>query len=120
MEFNDGTKEIIGCFFEVYNSLGFGFLEIVYEEALAIEFRRRGMKFGRQVKIDVLYKGEKCRDYVADFLIGDVVVEVKAKDCLGRRDEAQVLNYLKGTGKRVGLLINFGGDEPEFKRLVFG
>jgi len=74
MGFNDGTKEIINVFYEVYNKLGFGFLEAVYEEAMAIEFRKRGMMFGRQVRIDVLYKGEKCKDYVVDFIVDNVVV----------------------------------------------
>jgi len=120
MEFNDGTKEIIGFFYEVHNNLWFGFLEVVYEEAMALEFRRRGIRFGRQVGIDVLYKGEKCRGYVADFVVGDVVVEVKAKKSLNGVDEAQLINYLKATGKKIGLLMNFGGEKPEFKRKVFG
>ena len=119
MEFNDGTKEIIGCFYEVFNSLGCGFLEAVYEEALVIEFRRRGIDFGRQIKINVLYKGERCKDYVADFVVGDIVVEVKAKRCLDEADEAQLLNYLKATGKKIGLLVNFGGESLDFKRRVY-
>ena len=65
MEFDDGTEKIIGVFYEVYNVLGCGFLERVYEEGMAIEFRRRGVNFGRQVKIDVCYKGENAGDYVA-------------------------------------------------------
>jgi len=120
MDFDDGTREIINVFYEVYNKLGFGFLEAVYEEAMALEFKRRGVDFGRQVGIDVLYKGEKCKDYVVDFIVGDVVVEIKAKSCLSRVDDAQLINYLKGTGKQIGLLLNFGGEEPEFKRRVFG
>jgi GxxExxY protein len=120
MEFRDGTKEIIAVYYEVYNNLGFGFLEAVYEEAMALEFKRRGIGFGRQVKIGVLYKGERCKEYFADFVVGDVIVEVKAKGCLGDLDEAQLINYLKATGKKVGLLMNFGGNEPEFKRRVLG
>jgi GxxExxY protein len=120
MKFGDGTEEIIGVFYEVYNVIGPGFLEKVYENGMAIEFRRRGVSFGQQVKVDVCYKGESAGDYFADFVVGDVVVEIKAKRCLDGVDEAQLLNYLKGTGKRVGLLLNFGGEKPEFKRMVFG
>ncbi len=120
MEFGDGTKDIIGVFYEVYNTLGFGFLERVYEEAMAIKFRKRGIEFDRQVGIEVLYKEEKSGEYVADFIVGDVVVEIKAKKSLDRIDEAQLINYLKGTGKKIGLLFNFGGEEPDFKRRVFG
>jgi GxxExxY protein len=119
MEFDDGTREIIGVFYEVYNTLGYGFLEAVYEEAMAIEFRRRGIKFGRQVRVDVMYKDEKCKDYSVDFIVGDVVVELKAKKFLGDADDAQIINYLKATGKKVGLLMNFG-EEADFKRRVFG
>lgn len=108
---------------------------------MAIEFRLREIKFGRQVEIDVLYKGEKCKDYVADFIVGDVVVgrsagpriaecwgQIKAKKNLNGSDKAQLINYLSqrddsgepnATGKKVGLLMNFGGENPEFKRLVF-
>ena len=121
LECEELTGKIIGCFYEVYNFLGFGFLEKVYANALALEFARVGLVFGKEVPVGVCYKGDDVGDYFADFLVGgEVVVEVKAKDCLNGRDEAQVLNYLKGTGKKVGLLLNFGGEKPEFKRLVFG
>jgi len=121
LECEDITKKIIGCFYEVYNILGFGFLEKVYSNALALEFERAGLKFGKEVPVGGCYKGDGVGDYFADFLVeGEVIVEVKARDCLNGKDEAQVLNYLKGTGKRVGVLFNFGGKEPDFKRLVFG
>ncbi len=115
------TEKVIGVFYEVYRELGAGFLEKVYEEAMAIEFRKRGIKFGRQVGIGVCYKNESAGDYVADFLVeGEVIVEVKSKRSIEKFDDAQVINYLKGTGKRVGLLVNFGGEDIEFKRLVYG
>ncbi|MFH0808135.1 MAG: GxxExxY protein [archaeon] len=120
MEFEEISKEIIGVYFEVYNLLGFGFLEKVYEEAMALEFKRRGISFERQVGFDVLYKGDVAGKYVADFIVGDVVVEIKAKCCLDGVDEAQLINYLKGTDRKVGLLFNFGGEKPDFKRKVFG
>ena len=113
------SEKIIGAFYEVYNILGDGFLERVYELALAVEFERVGLKFGRQCPIKVSYKDVIVGDYVADFLVeGEVVVEIKAKRELSSADEAQLLNYLKGAGKEVGLLFNFGR-KAEFKRRVF-
>jgi len=120
MEFEDGTKDIIGAYYEVYNIVGSGFLEKVYENAMKIELSRLGIEFESQVAIEVCYKEKIVGDYIADFIVGDVVVEIKAKVNLNGVDEAQLLNYLKGTGKRIGLLFNFGGEKPEFKRLVFG
>ncbi len=114
------TEKIIGCFYEVYRTLGCGFLEKVYENAMKVEFARLGISFESQVPIEVMYKGKAVGDYFADFVVGDVVVEVKAKADLNGVDEAQLLNYLKGTGKKVGLLFNFGGKKPEFRRKVFG
>ena len=113
------TEKVIGAFYEVYNVLGFGFLEKVYEAALAVEFSRRGLKFGRQFPIEVCYKGEVVRSYVADFLVeGEVIVEVKAMIGVGGGEEAQLLNYLKATGNGVGLLLNFGR-KAEVKRKVY-
>lgn len=113
------TEKIIGCFYGVYNKLGYGFLEKVYENALVIEFRKVGLKFGKQVPIQVVYDDEIVGEYVADFIVeGKVVVEVKASKSLGTIDEAQLINYLKATGIRVGLLLNFG-KEAEIKRRVF-
>ncbi|MBU3923443.1 MAG: GxxExxY protein [Nanoarchaeota archaeon] len=129
MLYKEITEKVIGVFYEVYRILGPGFLEAVYEEAMVIEFRRRGIKFGRQVGISVCYKDERCKDYFVDFLVeGEVVVEIKAKKSLEGFDEAQLINYLSprddsgepnGTGKKVGLLVNFGGEDIEFKRMVY-
>jgi GxxExxY protein len=116
----DITEKIIGVFYEVYRTLGPGFLEKVYENAMALEFTRQGINFGKQVPIEVRYKGEIAGDYIADFIVEDkVVVEIKAKKDLDSFDDAQLLNYLKGTGKSVGLLFNFG-KKADFKRRVFG
>ena len=113
------TEKVIGAFYEVYNVLGAGFLERVYEGALAVEFSRRGLKFGRQFPIEVCYKGEVVRNYVADFLVeGLVVVEVKAMIGVGGVEEAQLLNYLKATGKKVGLILNFG-KKAQVRRRIF-
>ena len=113
------TEKVIGAFYEVYNVLGHGFLEKVYEVALAVEFSRRGLKFGRQFPIQVCYKGEDVGNYVADFLVeGEVIVEVKAMIGIGGGEEAQLLNYLKATGKSVGLILNFG-KKAEVRRRIF-
>ena len=119
MKHEELTERIIGVFYRVYNELGYGFLEKVYERALAFEFREAGLSFERQVPIKVLYKGEAMGDYVADFIVeGKVIVEVKAMIGLTGIDEAQLLNYLKATGNGVGLLLNFGR-KAEVKRKVY-
>ena len=116
----DLTEKIIGAFYKVYNSLGYGFLEKVYERALAVEFEEAGLKFGRQVPVEVLYSGKVVGNYVADFIVeGKVVVEVKAIRELTDCDGKQLLNYLRVDGKRVGLVLNFGRD-AEIKRKIFG
>jgi len=113
------TEKIIGAFYKVYNLLGYGFLEKVYERALAVEFEKMGVKFGRQVPIKVLYEGVIVGDYIADFVVEDkVVVEIKAIRELTDCDGKQLLNYLRVTGKEVGLLLNFGR-KADFKRRVF-
>jgi len=113
------TEKVIGVYYEVYRTLGPGFLERVYENAMAVEFESLGIDVECQCPIKVVYKGKIVGDYVADFLVGDeVVVEIKAKGELSAVDDAQLLNYLKATGKRVGLLFNFGR-KAEFKRRVF-
>ena len=115
----DLTERIIGIFYKVYNTLGYGFLEKVYENALAFEFKRAGLKFGKQVPIGVLYEGEVMGEYFADFIVeGKVVVEVKALSCFGGTEKAQLLNYLKATGLEVGLLLNFG-KKADFERMIF-
>jgi len=113
------TEKIIEAFYRVYNCLGYGFLERVYERALAVEFGRMGLVFGRQVPIKVLYEDVIVGDYVADFIVeGKVVVEIKAIRELTDCDGKQLLNYLRVTGKNVGLLLNFGR-KAEIKRKIF-
>lgn len=114
------TYAIIGAAMDVHRYFGPGFLEGVYQEALAIELADRGVPFDREVGLTVHYKGQPlvCR-YRADFICyGEIIVEIKAQDHLSGSEEAQVLNYLKVTGFQRSLLINFGGSSLEYKRLV--
>lgn len=111
---------IIGAMFEVHKQLGGGFLETVYQQALAIEFGLRSIPFDREVPLPITYKGVRLATvYRADF-IGDqqVLVELKAQTTLSGADEAQVINYLKATGCRLALLGNFGRTSMEFRRFV--
>jgi GxxExxY protein len=115
------TYAIIGAAMEVHRELGHGFLEAVYQEALAVEFAERGIPFQREVELPVRYKGRilACK-YRADFLCFDsVVVETKAIATLTTVDEAQLINELKATEFTVGLLINFGAPSLEYKRRIF-
>ncbi len=113
------TKEIIGAAFEVWKVLGYGFLEKVYENALLVELKSRGIAVERQPDISVRYKGTLVGHYTADlFVDGKVIVELKAEKEYNSKHEAQLLNYLKATGIQVGLLLNFGEQKCEFKRLA--
>ena len=115
----DITELIIKAFYVVYNTLGYGFSERVYENALASELRRMGLKVVQQAPIRVYYAGELVGEYFADLLIADaVLVELKAVQMLAQSHEAQLLNYLKATLYEVGLLLNFG-PKPQVKRKVF-
>ena len=114
------TEAIIGAAFEVHNQLGYGFLERVYQRALQVELRRRGVNAEIEKRIQVQYKGVVVGDYDADLIVdGCVAVEIKVAAQYDKRDEAQLLNELKATGLKVGVLLNFGRTKVEFKRLVF-
>lgn len=113
------TDTIINAFYTVYNRLGYGFLEKVYENALAYELRQRGLEVGQQAPIRVLYEGVVVGDYYADLLVARaVIVELKACDALAPEHEAQLLNYLRATEVDVGLLLNFG-PRPQVRRKVY-
>ena len=119
MKINDITYAINGAIFEVNKILGAGFLEKVYENALLIELKNRGLKVESQVPITVSYKGEVVGDYAADLLVEDeVIIELKTVENLDRAHEAQLLNYLKATGLHVGLLVNFKHKKADIKRMV--
>ena len=117
--FNPITEKIIGCAYTVSNALGAGFLEKVYENALAHELRKAGLKVQQQHPIQVSYDGIVVGDYVADLFIEDcILVELKAVKALDETHQAQCLNYLKATSLRLCLLINFGKRRVEIKRFV--
>ena len=115
----DITSKIIEAFYTVYNSLGFGFLEKVYENALTIELKNSNYKVENQKPVNVYYNKLLVGEYYADLIVEDkVIVELKAIDTLVEIHENQLINYLKATDKEVGLLLNFG-KKPEIKRKVF-
>ena len=114
------TEKIIGSAFEVHRELGPGFLEKVYEKALHRELDQSGVRTIAQAEIEVLYKTQPVGVYYADILVdGKVICEIKAVERLSRAHEAQLIHYLKATGIKVGLLLNFGAKQLEIKRRVF-
>jgi GxxExxY protein len=113
------TREVIGAAMEVHSQLGCGFVESVYEEAIAVEFNLRRIKYERQKTLDVFYKGVKVKQFICDLLVnGQVLIELKAINSLTDLEMAQVLNYLKATGLKIGLLFNFGAKSLEYKRII--
>jgi len=115
----DLVYAINACVFEVYRQLGHGFLEKVYENALVREFQAREIAVESQVPFSVRYKGVIVGEYCADLVVDDkVIVEVKAVERLHPAHEAQILNYLKATGKKIGLLVNFTHPKATVKRFV--
>jgi GxxExxY protein len=113
------TEKIIGAFYKVYNCLGHGFLEKVYENAMMVELADQGFLPAQQEEIKVFYKGTLVGDYTADIIINEkVILELKAAESLRDEHVAQLTNYLKATDKELGLLLNFG-KKPEFKRVIF-
>ncbi len=115
----DLSFQIMAAVFEVHNILGHGFLENVYEKALLKELQLRGIPSEAQKPVTIFYKGEEIGVYTPDILVrNQIILELKSVDKCSPAHEAQVLNYLKATGLRLGLLINFGREKVEYKRLV--
>ena len=119
MEYKELTEEIIGRSFKVYNKMGFGFLESVYEKCLCIELKKAGLKFETQRPITVYYDDEIVGEYIADIIVNDlIVIELKSVRRIVQSHEVQLVNYLSATKKPVGLIINFGAQKVEVKRKV--
>jgi GxxExxY protein len=113
------TSSVLGCFYRVFNELGHGFLERVYETALFMELHATGHAVERQRRLEVYYHGEQIRYYYADLVVdGSVIIEVKAASGIANEHEAQLINYLKASTIEVGILLNFG-IKPTFRRLAF-
>ena len=119
MIYQETTDVILKAFYKVYNVLGFGFLEKVYENALGIELAKNGLNICHQKSIAVYYEGERVGDYFADIVVNDaIILELKSAENIRNEHFAQLTNYLKATKIEVGLLLNFG-KRPDFKRLIF-
>jgi len=117
---NELTKSIIGIFYDVYNELGHGFIESVYENSLCFALRKIGLEVHQQIAVPVWFRGQKVGDFDADVLVNKLVLlELKVARSIEQAHVAQLLNYLKATPIEVGLLLNFG-PRPEFKRVVLG
>ena len=111
------SEQVIGACFEVSNELGIGFLESVYEKALLIALRDRGLKAESQVAVRVSFRNQAVGEFFADIVIEDqIIIELKAVRGIAVEHVAQVLNYLRATGKEVGLLVNFGAKKLEYRR----
>ena len=113
------TKSVIGCAFEVINELGAGFLESVYEKALLLALRQKGLSAIPQHAVKVMFRGECVGDFYADMFVEEkVIIELKAVKAIAPEHQAQIINYLNATGIEVGLLINFGNQKLEYKRFT--
>ena len=119
LKHSDLTEKIIGIFYDVYNELGYGFLESTYSEALVVAFEEARLIAAREVPVPVWFRGKKVGQYYADMMIeGVVLLELKAARTIDSAHEAQLLHYLRATEVEVGLLLNFGL-RPQFRRLLF-
>lgn len=117
--YKEETDQIISAFYDVYNALGYGFLERVYQNALYLELRRRGFNCEAQYKIKVFYLGTEVGEYYADIMVNNrIILELKAVDSLCREHELQLVNYLKATHIELGLLLNFG-EHPQVRRKIY-
>lgn len=119
MRYLELTEKIIGCAYRVYNNMGFGFLESVYEKCLMIELEKAGLKAESQIPITVFYDGEVVGEFVADILVeNNIILELKSVKRVFKAHEVQLVNYLVATKKDIGLILNFGEQKVEVKRKV--
>ena len=114
------TETIIGVYYDVYNEVGYGFLESVYRKAMLIGLNEAGLQVQQEFPVAVWFRGREIGLFRADLMVaGRVMLELKAVNALDRSHEAQLIHYLRATEIEVGLLLNFGGSSPQFRRLVF-
>ena len=119
MEHRDLTEKIIGCAYSVYNKMGFGFLESVYEKCMLIELRKAGLKAESQKHLTVCYENEIVGEFIADIIVNDtVILELKSAKQIIKAHEVQLVNYLVATGKPVGLILNFSENKVKVKRKI--
>jgi len=119
MKYKELTEKIISCAFRVYNKMGYGFLESVYEKCMLIELHKNGLIAENQVPISVYYEDEIVGDFIADIIVNNtIILELKSIKRTHKAHEVQLVNYLTATGKEVGLLLNFGENQVEVKRKV--
>jgi len=117
--FGEEVRQIVGCAFEVLNTLGHGLLEKPYENALCVEFKLRNIPFAQQPRFNVVYKGVKVGDYIPDLIaFENIIIDTKTIERITDIERGQVLNYLKITGRKVGLILNFKHPRLEWERLV--
>ncbi len=115
----DTTDKILKGFYNVYNKMGYGFSEKVYENSLLIEFRKLGLHCEKQKQISVYYEAEKVGDYYADIIVAEsIILELKAASCIVTEFETQLFNYLRATDIELGYVLNFG-EKPQFRRILF-
>ena len=116
---SDVTDQILKSFYHVYNALGYGFLEKVYENSMALSLQRQGLQVAQQSPVDVWFEGQVVGQYFADLIVSDrVLLELKSAKTIDPAHEAQLINYLRATRIEVGLVLNFG-EKPQFARKVF-
>lgn len=119
MKFKELTEKIIGCAYRVYNKMGYGFLESVYEKCMLIELKKKGLKAENQIPITVYYEDENVGDFIADIIVNNtIILELKSIKRTHKAHEVQLVNYLTATGKEVGLLLNFSENKVDVKRKV--
>lgn len=119
MKYEELSQKIIKVFYQVYNELGYGFLERVYQNAMYLALKQEGLEVEAQRKVKVWFRGFEIGEYFPDLIVNNcVIIELKAAECLIEEHEAQLLNYLRGTAIEVGLLLNFG-KKPEIRRKVY-
>jgi GxxExxY protein len=119
LKYREITEKILSCFYNVYNELGYGFLEKVYENSLLYELKQNGLKCIKQKPIKAYYKSQVVGEYFADLVVENkIILELKAVESIKKEHEHQLVNYLRSTDMNIGLLLNFG-KKPEFKRKIF-